>query len=813
MIRRIALGFAASFLFASCDDIRDTAGPAATGSVTLTARADSFRVDLSWRTTGPAVEEFVIEGSLGDTDHFMPMASLGPDDSTWSDTIATADLDRWYRITALGPSSSHTSPIVKSRPLVRPVPEGDTSTPLVDTLKGVPPLLRATPDSFAIVLGWSLAAVPNVDGFVLERSVGDTLHFAEVARIPRKDTTWTDTSARTAGTRWYRIRLRTGAAASKPSAKVSAEPLLPLAALEAQHDGRKVGTLEITLGSTLEVVPLVNIGSVDLEIDSLRSTRAWLKTSMEDSALRVGGSRLLRLDVDTALINSTGTRVATVTITTKQGASTIFPVLVVDPTPDTLERPVLRIDSVWTHGMRITWAMSPKGKIRGSILQRMLEGDSGFSGIDTLWTEGATGFIDDELPSNELVRYRLVVRDSFGDTAITNEVEARTPPANQLLVRVVDAEGRPIAGAEAKGPDGAIPADSGTIEFADFGPGDTAVWELRAEGYLSNWIRPDPPETGSDSLTVVMVPQPSMMDLADPVGTDFRGGALVRDTSWIVDGSASGSVLLLGNDVTGSPRPVRRVLGQAVLTGSPGMVARHGGVVAASFPLDGSVVLASTVTNSVKRVAMPDSVGSPWGLGACPDGIAVAGSEGVAVLDTAGRILELHWHPGRVDDAISLNGSRIVCTEDMLYIADNGDANGFVRMARSGGAPKKADLRGRTTARFLAADTSILAVGTVSGGTPAIHFFGMDLGPKGMLELDAGTEIVALAMARDGQGDAFAVVALRRNGEGQLAFVDPSGHLRGTMALEDVPVDLASQGESILVVYPDHASLVYPAAD
>lgn len=813
MNRRIALGFAAFVLLASCDDIREAAGPETTGSVILTAWADSFRVNLAWRASGQEVEEYVVEGSLGDTNHFMSKATLGPDDSTWSDTTATSDHDRWYRIVAHGASASFASSVVKCRPLLPPVPVGDTTSPLVDTLKGVPPLLRATPDSFAIVLDWSLSAVPSVDGFVLERSVGDTLGFTEVARIPRKDTAWTDTSAKTAGTRWYRIRLRTGAAVSKPSAKVPAEPLLPLAALEARQNGRKVGTLDVAMGSALAVVPLVNTGAVDLEISSIQTTRAWLNASMDDSALPVGGSRLLRLDLDTATIKSTGTRVATVTINTIQGASTVFVVLVVDPTPDTLERPVLRLDSVKSSEVRLSWSSSGGDGIETAILQRKRASDSVFVDVDTLRNVRAAKWVDSGLAGRETFHYRMVARDSTGDTAISNVVEAKTPPRSRLVVSVRDAKGQFVQGAAASGPDGIVAGVDGTISLEDIDSADSTSWEFRADGYLSRWIVPRLPATGSDTLTLVMVPDPSMMDLAEPTGTDFRGGALVRDTSWIVDGSASGSVLLLGHDVTGSPRPVRRVLGQAVLTGSPGMVVRSGSIVATSLPSDGSVVLASILTNSVKRVAMPDTVGSPWGLGACPDGIAVAGSEGVAVIDSAGRIFELHRHSGRVDDASSLHGSRVVCTKDMLYIADNGDANGLVRMARGTGVLAKADLRGRTTARFLAADTSVVAAGTVAGGTHAVHLFDMDLKSKGMLDLGAGTEIVALTMARDGQGEAIAVAALRRNGEGMLAIVDPSGHLRGTMALEDVPVDLSSQGESILVVYPDHASLVYPAAD
>ena len=812
-MRLQVLSAIAAIALLSCDENRlDLVRPSGGPAISLAARSEGYDAVISWSTTLPALDEFLLERSLGDTSHFLPLRSLRPTDTAWRDTFPTPDMDRWYRMRAIRASDTvATSAMASCRPLARPEAI-DLSSRWFDTLPGTPPIMRADTDSFKVVVQWREYTGPSIDGFLIERSIGDTSHFAPVGLATAAARRWDDTSATTPSRRWYRIRLRVGRAVSKPSNIAGNMPLLPEVGMEVRLDGTGIGTLEVLQGTASAFLELANVGGVPLAVDSIGSSATWLRGFMDDSAIPVGGTRMLRLRIDTAKVASSGVRVATLEARTRERVSASIVVMVVDRRSDTVPRPRLRGEAEDLHTARLAWDRIPSKLVPGLIVQRMGPYDTAFIARDTIESPDTLSWSDPGLIMSKTVLYRLVARDADGDTAISNVVGVRGIPPHALTVLLRDVDGRALRGLMwADSSNDTLSTDSSGSKTLEWSSSIPPSWTARVPGYLAKRFEIDTADTAG-RMTVVLDLLPTVRPLEGLEGTDFRAGALQRDTAWLLDGDADGTVLLTGHDLaTPSARTVRRILGRNLFKGAPGALLRTGPVLVASFPFDGTLSIAQVATNSVKEVRLTDSVGDPWGLDACPSGFAVAGSGGVGLFDSSGRLLAKRPLRSVVDDVASLHGGRVACTGSSIFVADNGAGGGLVRVDRSSGIVTTADLQGRSTARFLAADISIVATGTVGGATASVHVFdhsGSTLGRRGRHDLPEGATISALALAEGRDGATLVLAAISEDRAATLAILDATGRLLGTISLDDAPIDLSADGAEVLLVYPDRAELL-----
>lgn len=794
---------ASALFLSSCEENRaGTFGSACPESPTLEARADGASASLSWHADPCGVDSIELERSLGDTLHFLPMRRFAPRDTAWSDTFATNDVVRWYRLLALDGSVI----VARSNPAsCRPQPR--TPTDSVKTwrsgLAGAPPGLRAEADSFQVVLRWSDSAPSGVDGYLLERSRGDSQHFADLAEIPRGIATWNDASAKTADTFWYRIRLRDGDSVSKPSAPVACAPLTRPTPLAIRRDGARTDSVVVPWGTTLVVVEVDNGGDDDLWIDRIVPDRSWLSASMDDSGVEARGTRLLRIDIDTNAIRDGSVHAGAIELVASTGVAIRLAVSVAPPRSE-LADPDLRVDSVGTDRVALAWSLEAQPRLRFRVVQRALGDDGAFEDADTLFDPKSAGWIDSGLASNRSLRYRLLLRDSIGDSLVSGIVTARTAARTSLTACLVDSSGASLQGAVSSVSGSLFSSTDarGCATFAEPTAIDTA-WIVGAEGRLGrrmSWRRPEK----ADTMYVALDPLEDPVDLLQPEGTDFFGAALAGDTVWVVDRDASGSALLLGFVPGGPARFVRRTLGQIMTVGTPGPLAKAGSHLAATFPVDGSVAIASTKTAAVRRVVLPDSVGSPWGIAGCPDGrFAVAASAGVAILDSAGALLEVRKIETVVDDVGATHGARIACTAEWIYLADDGGPNGFVLLDRSSGLFAKVGLRPPSTPRFVATIAGRVVVGTAMSAKGSVQHLDQEAASTSFGDL-TGFEITALAAATDRFGAPISVVALAEGSKGRLLLHDFRGGLLGSIALEKQPVEMVAQGGRIVLVYPDH---------
>ena len=675
-----------------------------------------------------------------------------------------------------------------------------------------PMALSAVPDSFRVKLSWRVPDFSGVSAFRIERAIGDSTAFSQVAVLGPKVTTWIDTGARSPSVRWYRIAAQIGDARSAFSAPVSAIPLTRAAKLRILRDGKTFDTLRIPDGTVTEAVLVENTGGQDLVLTSLESSQPWARPTVSDSTVPAGGSRIVRLDLDTVAMARGRAWRSVVELLGRDGSRASFPMLVQRPDLAPPIASALQVDSTGVSWVALSWNANSQTEFVRYVLERSLTSPDTFVVVDSLADRTRISWKDSTLGSLDSVRYRIVVVDSRGRRATSQTVSARTAPGWWFEILVRDSAGRPLPSAKAVSVRTSIPAtadSSGRIVLLEPVREDS-LWDIEVDGFFAERLAMRPPARGGASATQVLqaIPRPQWVPGSE--GTDLLGLAVSGDSTWIIDRNAEGTNQLDLLDLDDGRGLASRSLGSSITLGSSGPLAISSAHALVSFPLDGSVRLLARGLSDVPSRIGSDTLGAPWGVSACGTRFAVAGSAGVGLLDPVSRTwAKVFPVVSLVDDIGASHGGRVACSGGALFLADDGGSRGLVRIDTTTGTLRTADLDGRTIARFLSVDSSVVAVGTVGGKSASVQIFGTDLEPVARIDLDPTDRLTALSTVRGAFGEILLVAGIRTpSGTGEAKVFDARGLLRGTIELPEAPVEFASHGGRLLAALPSRVGLL-----
>ncbi len=190
-----------------------SAGPPAAPSGLSAAAVSSSAIDLSWTDNASDETSFNIERSL-DGANFSPLASVGANVVSYTDTGLSAGTTYWYRVNAEngggGSAWSNTASATTDPP---PQPPAAPSN-----------LVAQAQSSSTIDLVWTDNA-NDEDGFDIERSL-DGVNFAYLDSVGANVSTYLDTGLNADTTYWYRV-LAFNAGGSSPYSNTASDTTPP----------------------------------------------------------------------------------------------------------------------------------------------------------------------------------------------------------------------------------------------------------------------------------------------------------------------------------------------------------------------------------------------------------------------------------------------------------------------------------------------------------------------------------------------------------------------------------------------------------
>ena len=186
--------------------------PEAPGNLAATAVSHA-QINLAWQDNAANEDSFKIERKMGAAGKYVAVAALGANLTSYADRGLTPDTEYFYRLRASnagGQSSFSNAANATTRPLP-PAAPGD--------------LTATTVSNSRINLAWKDSS-NNESGFKIERRIGATGTFIEVAQVGANVTSFADTGLVGNRKHFYRIRAYNIAGHSAYSALASATTLL-----------------------------------------------------------------------------------------------------------------------------------------------------------------------------------------------------------------------------------------------------------------------------------------------------------------------------------------------------------------------------------------------------------------------------------------------------------------------------------------------------------------------------------------------------------------------------------------------------------
>jgi len=205
-----------------------TTVPSAPSGLTATT-VSSIRISLSWFDNSDNEAAFVIERKTGEAGTYAPIATLGLNVTSYSDTGLTKNTTYYYR--------------VKATNVVGPSAYSNEANATTLNLDGPSGLTATSVTSMKITLSWTDNSTDE-SGFAIERKTGEAGTYAEVARVGANVATYSDNNLSQNTQYFYRVKSFNGTGYSPYSNEVN-----PTTLVFAAPSG-----LTVTAGNTLGLV-------------------------------------------------------------------------------------------------------------------------------------------------------------------------------------------------------------------------------------------------------------------------------------------------------------------------------------------------------------------------------------------------------------------------------------------------------------------------------------------------------------------------------------------------------------------------------
>lgn len=378
--------------------------PAAPGSLVATA-ASNKQINLAWQDNSANEDSFKIERKKGAAGKYVQVGVTAANSKIFSDKNLTADTEYFYRVRAVnnGGYSDYSNPANTTTLPNPPIRPGNLTATAVG--------------SHRINLGWTDSS-GNETEFRIERRIGVTGVFAEVAKVNANVTSFADTGLVANVKYFYRMRAFNSGGPSAYSTLASAVTLPEPPAAPSNF-----------------VTVLVTHNSIAL---------AW-----EDNANNENGFKLERRTG----VNGTFTQIATlnanVTNYTNTGLAETTPyfyrirafnnvgpsaytdILKATTTPTPPVAPGLLTATALSHNsLKLAWKDSSRNEA-GFAIERKINPTDAFVEVTTVEAE-VTNYIDNNLKSSTTYLYRIRAFNNGGYSSYSNQATATTlltPPA------------------------------------------------------------------------------------------------------------------------------------------------------------------------------------------------------------------------------------------------------------------------------------------------------------------------------------------------------------------------------------------------
>jgi Fibronectin type III domain/Calcineurin-like phosphoesterase len=167
--------------------------PEAPSNLTAAA-ASTTQINLAWTDNSSNEDGFQIERSTDDEANFTPVATVGPNVTTYQDTGLAAGIQYYYQVAAL--NAAGVSPLSN-------VATDSTAAPQA------PVNLKASAVSLSVInLAWTDGS-GNATAFKIERSTNGVI-FSQIASVGAGNTSYTDTGLAASRSYVYRLRATNG---------------------------------------------------------------------------------------------------------------------------------------------------------------------------------------------------------------------------------------------------------------------------------------------------------------------------------------------------------------------------------------------------------------------------------------------------------------------------------------------------------------------------------------------------------------------------------------------------------------------------
>ncbi|MCJ7795719.1 MAG: fibronectin type III domain-containing protein, partial [Thermoleophilia bacterium] len=232
------------------------------------AAVSSSQINLSWRDNSTNESGFKIERSLSSTTGFSPIATVGANVVSYSNSGLSASTTYYYRVRAYNTAGDSAYSNTASASTGQTVPSAPTN-------------LNATPASSSqINLSWTDAS-SNETGFKIERSFSATSGFSQIATLGANATSYSNTGLSPGTLYAYRVRAYNAAGNSAYS--------------------------NTAVTNTLDVPPAAPSGLTAAAVSSSQIDLTWVDNSTNETGFEV--ERSLSATTGFALVASVGANV------------------------------------------------------------------------------------------------------------------------------------------------------------------------------------------------------------------------------------------------------------------------------------------------------------------------------------------------------------------------------------------------------------------------------------------------------------------------------------------------------------------------
>ncbi len=377
----------------------------------------SSQINLSWTDASTNEDGFKVERAPGGTTNFTEIARVPRDTTSFQSTGLTASTGYSYRVRAYvsadNSAYSNTATATTLDPNVR--------------FPAAPTTLKATAvSSYRIGLTWTDAS-DNEDGFKVERAMGGTTNFTQIATVSANTSAYLSVGLTPSTSYAYRVRaynnFGNSGYSNTATAITEAAPIVPVAPTNLV--AQTYGTTQINLtwsdasdnedGFKVERAPGGTTNFAEIETVP-RNTVSYQSTGLTPSS-----SYSYRVRAYNAGGNSGYSNTVT--------ARTMDPITTVPAAPK-----YLVAIAVSSGQINLAWTDASDNEV-GFKVERAPGGSENFVEIGTA-PKDATTYQDAGLTATTSYSYRVVAYNATGNSEYSNTATAITPPETNQPITV-----------------------------------------------------------------------------------------------------------------------------------------------------------------------------------------------------------------------------------------------------------------------------------------------------------------------------------------------------------------------------------------